>query len=230
MFTGIVTAMGTVRRVRRTARGLEVTIAHPYRRRPDIGESIAVDGTCLTVVKVGKGTFTVEAVTMTRSRTNVGAYRAGRPVNLERSLKLGDLLGGHLVAGHVDGVGTVVRRRELDDSVLLDIRVPKLVGDLSVLHGSIAVDGISMTVNDIPRRGVVQISVIPHTREVTTLGRARVGTRVHLEADLVGKFVQHLLAPYRGGAPRSNGGTVRAAQRTPRSRNELRRRRPGEEA
>jgi len=205
MFTGIVTAMGVVRRVRRTARGLEVTLAHPYRRRPTIGESIAIDGTCLTVVKTGRGTFTVEAVTMTRSRTNFGAYRAGRPVNLERSLKLGDLLGGHLVSGHVDGVGTVVRTRELSDSVLIDIRVPKLVADLSVLHGSIAVDGISMTVNDIPRRGVVQISVIPHTREVTTLGRARVGTRVHLEADLIGKFVQHLLAPYRGGRGRRGG-------------------------
>ena len=198
MFTGIVTAMGTVARVRRTARGLAVTVAHPYRRRPTIGESIAIDGTCLTVVKVGKGTFTVEAVTMTRSRTNFAAYRAGRPVNLERSLRLGDLLGGHLVAGHVDGVGTVVRRRALADSVLLDIRVPKLVADLSVLHGSIAVDGISMTVNAIPRRGLVQISVIPHTRDVTTLGRAGVGTRVHLEADLIGKFVHHLLAPYRG--------------------------------
>ena len=199
MFTGIVTAMGTVRRVRRTANGLEVTVAHPYGRLA-IGESIAVDGTCLTVVKTAKGTFTVEAVTMTRSRTTFADYRSGRRVNLERSLKVGDLLGGHLVAGHVDGVGTVVKRRELSDSVLLDIRVPKLVAELSVLHGSIAVDGISMTVNAIPRRGVVQISVIPHTREVTTLGRARVGTRVHLEAALIGKFVRHLLEPYRGGA------------------------------
>ncbi len=197
MFTGIVTAMGTVRRLRRTARGLEVTIRHPYRGRLAIGESIAVDGTCLTVVGRGKHSFTVEAVTMTRSRTTFGSWRAGRPVNLERSLKLGDLLGGHLVSGHVDGVGTVVARRVLADSVLLDLRVPKLVADLSVLHGSIAVDGISMTVNDVPRRGVVQISVIPHTLEVTTLGRVRVGTRVHLEADLIGKFVQHLLAPYR---------------------------------
>jgi len=196
MFTGIVTAMATVRRVRRTAHGLEVVIEHPYRRRIGIGESIAVDGTCLTVVKTGKRTFTVEAVTMTRSRTTFADYRAGRPVNLERSLKLGDLLGGHLVAGHVDGVGTVVRRQVLDDSVLLDIRAPKYVADLSVLHGSIAVDGISMTVNALPRRGVVQISVIPHTLKVTTLGRARVGTRVHLEADLIGKFVQHLLAPH----------------------------------
>lgn len=195
MFTGLVTAMGTVRRVRRTGRGLEVTVEHPYGRLA-IGESVAVDGTCLTVVKAAKGTFTVEAVTMTRSRTTFGDYRAGRRVNLERSLKLGDLLGGHLVAGHVDGVGTVVKRRELDDSVLLDLRVPRLVAEVSVLHGSIAVDGVSMTVNAIPRRGVVQISVIPHTLEVTTLGRARVGTRVHLEADLIGKFVQHLLAPY----------------------------------
>ncbi len=197
MFTGIVTALGTVRRVRRTARGLEVTIAHPYRGRLAIGQSIAVDGTCLTVVNTAPGTFTVEAVTMTRSRTTFGAFRAGRPVNLERSLKLGDLLGGHLVSGHVDGVGTVVARRRLADSVLLDIRVPKLVADLSVLHGSIAVGGISMTVNALPRRGVVQISVIPHTLDVTTLGRAKVGTRVHLEGDLIGKFVRHLLAPYR---------------------------------
>jgi riboflavin synthase len=198
MFTGIVTAMGTVRRARRTARGLEVTIAHPYGRLA-IGESVAVDGTCLTVVRTGTGTCTVEAVTMTRSRTNFASYRAGRRVNLERSLALGDLVGGHLVAGHVDGVGTVVGRRVLDDSVLLDIRVPKLVAQLSVLHGSIAVDGVSMTVNAIPRRGVVQISVIPHTLDVTTLGRAKVGTRVHLEADLMGKFVSHLLAPYRRG-------------------------------
>jgi len=196
MFTGIVTAMATVRRVRRTSHGLEVVIEHPYRRKIGIGESIAVDGTCLTVVKTGKRTFTVEAVTMTRSRTTFADYRAGRPVNLERSLQLGDLLGGHMVAGHVDGVGTVVRRQVLADSVLLDIRAPKYVADLSVLHGSIAVDGISMTVNALPRRGVVQISVIPHTLEVTTLGTARVGTRVHLEADLIGKFVQHLLAPH----------------------------------
>ena len=196
MFTGIVTAMATVRRVRRTSHGLEVVIEHPYRRKIGIGESIAVDGTCLTVVRTGKRTFTVEAVTMTRSRTTFADYRAGRPVNLERSLQLGDLLGGHMVAGHVDGVGTVVRRQVLADSVLLDIRAPKYVADLSVLHGSIAVDGISMTVNALPRRGVVQISVIPHTLKVTTLGRARVGTRVHLEADLIGKFVQHLLAPH----------------------------------
>jgi riboflavin synthase len=196
MFTGIVTAMGMVRRVRRTARALELVIACPYRGLA-VGESIAVDGACLTVVRTGKGTFTVEAVVTTRGRTTFGDYRAGRAVNLERALKVSDRLGGHLVSGHVDGVGTVVRRAVLEDAVLLDIRVPALVADLSVPHGSICVDGCSMTVNAIPRRGVVQLSVIPHTLEVTTLGRARVGTRVHLEADLIGKFVRQLLAPHR---------------------------------
>jgi len=108
-----------------------------------------------------------------------------------------DRLGGHLVAGHVDGVGTVVRRQQVEDAVLLDIRAPRPVAELSVLHGSIAVDGVSMTVNAVPGPGVIQISVIPHTLDVTTLGRAAVGTRVHLEADQVAKFVQQLLGPYR---------------------------------
>ena len=196
MFTGIVTAIGTVRRARRTARGLALTIASPYRGLR-IGESIAVDGACLTVVKTGKGTFTVEAVTMTRTRTTFADFAPGRPVNLERSLRASDRLGGHLVSGHVDGVGTVVRRVALEDSVLLDIRVPEDVAAVSVLHGSIAVDGVSLTVNAIPKRGIVQVSLIPFTLEVTTLGRARVGTRVHLEADQVGKIVRHVLAPYR---------------------------------
>ena len=195
MFTGIVTAMGTVAKVRRTARGLELTIASPYRRL-GIGDSVALDGACLTVVKTGKGTFTVEAVTMTRTRTTFGDWLVGRVCNLERPLRLGGQLGGHLVAGHVDGVGQVVRRQVLDDSVLLDIRVPKAVSDLCVPHGSIAVDGVSMTVNALPARHTVQLSIIPHTLDVTTLGRARVGTRVHLEADLVGKFVQQLALPY----------------------------------
>jgi riboflavin synthase len=187
--------------VRRTARALAITIAAPYRGLK-VGESIAVDGACLTVVATRAGTFTVQAVVTTRGRTSFGDYRAGRAVNLERALRASDRLGGHLVAGHVDGVGRVLKRAVLGDAVLLDIRAPKLVAELSVLHGSIAVDGVSMTVNAIPARGVIQISVIPHTLRVTTLGRARVGTRVHLEADQVAKFVRQLARPYRAAGAR----------------------------
>lgn len=196
MFTGIVTAVGKVVRVRRTARALELTIAAPYRRLR-IGESVAVDGACLTVVGTASGCFRVEAVRTTLGRTNFRRYREGREVNLERALQLGDRLGGHLVAGHVDGVGKVVSRRRSGDALLLDIAVPREVFGLCVPHGSIAVDGVSMTVNALPRRNVVQISVIPHTRDATTLGRAKVGQLVHLEADQIGKFVQQLALPYR---------------------------------
>ncbi|HWO88604.1 MAG TPA: riboflavin synthase [Gemmatimonadales bacterium] len=198
MFTGLVTAVGQVVRARRNARALELTIRAPYRSLA-VGESVAVDGACLTVVRTGRGTFTVEAVSTTLGRTNFGAYRKGRAVNLERALKLGDRMGGHLVSGHVDGVGKVVRRAIHGDALVLDLEVPKEVRRLCIPHGSIAVDGVSMTVNALRRGNVVQISVVPHTREATTLGRARVGQRVHLEADQIGKFVQQLVLPYRAG-------------------------------
>jgi riboflavin synthase len=200
MFTGIVTAVGTVRRARRTARGLRLTIVAPYRGLA-IGESVAVDGACLTVVARAKGSFAVEAIGTTRGRTKVDGYAAGTRVNLERALALGERLGGHLVAGHVDGVGRVGRRSERGDALLLDLEVPAEVRALCVLHGSITVDGVSLTVNALPRGGRVQVAIIAHTREATTLGGARPGDRVHLEADLIGKFVRQLVQPYRA-APR----------------------------
>ncbi len=196
MFTGIVTALGMVRRVRRTARGLALTIAARY-RGVKIGESIAVDGACLTVVGVSRGAFRVEAIATTRGRTTFDTFRPGRRVNLERALRVGDRLGGHLVAGHVDGVGVVRSRQVAGDALLLDIRVPKTVADLCVPRGSITVDGVSLTVNANPHPLLVQVAIIPHTRRATTLGGVRVGRRVHLEADQIGKFVRELLLPYR---------------------------------
>jgi riboflavin synthase len=196
MFSGIVSAVGTVRSVKKTARGLAVTIGAPYRGLA-LGESVAVDGACLTVVARGKGAFTVEAIGTTRGRTRIGEYRAGSRVNLERAIRASDRLGGHLVSGHVDAVGRVVGRKEAGDALLLDLRVPKDVLALCVPHGSIAVDGVSLTINALPRRGVVQVALIAHTRRATTLGAARVGARVHLEADLVGKFVRQLMQPHR---------------------------------
>jgi riboflavin synthase len=201
MFTGIVTGVGTIVRVVETARGLRLGVKSGYGRLAT-GESIAIDGACFTVVAKEGGKFAVEAMGATRGRTKVDGYTVGTRVNLERALTLSDRLGGHILAGHVDGVGTVTKRREAGDrSVLLDISVPPDIRELCVPHGSIAIDGVSLTINALPRRDTVQVALIPHTRDATTLGGARVGTRVHLEADLVGKFVRQLMMPHAKKEP-----------------------------
>lgn len=196
MFTGIVTAMGMVERARRGKQALELVIAGPYRGLK-VGESVAVDGVCLTVVRAARGTFTVQIVTATVDRTTLGQAKPGRRVNLERALRAGDRLGGHLVAGHVDGVGAVVALGKRAGSVELDVTLPPEVSAVTVPRGSIAVDGVSLTVAGLPRRNVARIALIPHTLEVTTLGAARVGTRLNLEADQIGKLVAALVAPHR---------------------------------
>jgi riboflavin synthase len=158
-----------------------------------LGESIAVDGACLTVQAANSGSFEVHVVRTSVERTRFGDYARGQKVNLERALRIGDRLGGHLVQGHVDGVGTVELVREEDDARLLDLRVPASVGRISVLLGSITVDGVSLTVNAKPEPDVVQISLIPFTLQHTTLGERIAGDRVHLEADAIGKYVAGLM-------------------------------------
>lgn len=192
MFTGIVTATGTVREARHGADGLTLKIGAPYRgvRR---GESIAVDGACLTVERVGKGWFAVHVVATSLARTNLGQYQRGRQVNLERALRVGDRLGGHLVQGHVDGVGRVERVWQSGDAWLMDIRVPAEVARVSIPLGSITVDGVSLTVNAVPGPGIIQLSLIPFTFEHTTLGSRQPGDGVHLEGDTIGKYVASLL-------------------------------------
>jgi riboflavin synthase len=192
MFTGIVTAVGRVARGASVDGGLELTIETPY---PDLGsgECVAVDGACLTVQQRAGGEFTAHIIRTSLDRTNFATYNVDRRVNLERALQLGDRLGGHLVQGHVDGVGTVERVAERDDARLLDLRVPPEVARVSVPLGSITVDGVSLTVNAIPAPGVIQISLIPFTLQHTTLAERRLGDRVHLEADTIGKYVAELL-------------------------------------
>jgi riboflavin synthase len=201
MFTGIVTAMGTVDSVRRLGDGTGdggrvLRIRAPYRglRR---GESVCVSGACLTVTRVLRGAFEVEAVVTTLGRTLFGEFARGRRVNLERAVRAADRLGGHLVQGHVDGVGTVERVERRGDAVVCDLRVPDEVATVSILHGSITVDGVSLTVNALPSPGVVQISLIPHTLAVTTLAALGPGDRVHVEADVIGKYVRQLCGTER---------------------------------
>jgi riboflavin synthase len=192
MFTGIVTDIGTVREARRSDAGLELTIECAY---PDLsaGESIAVDGVCLTVAAITSGGFTAQVVRTSLERTRFGQLRRGTRVNLERALRVGDRLGGHLVQGHVDGVGTVLRVAATEDARLLDLEVPPEVARVSVPLGSVTVDGVSLTVNAMPAPGTIQISLIPFTLEHTTLSDLQAGDRVHLEADAIGKYVQALL-------------------------------------
>lgn len=196
MFTGLVTAVGTVGRYLKTDTGLELTIDCSY---PDIelGESIAVDGACLTVQSLTPGGFTVHIVGPSLARTRFEHYRVGQRVNLERAMRMGDRLGGHLVQGHVDGIGTVERIDQRTDARLLNLRVPAEVDRVSVPLGSIAVDGVSLTVNAKPTPSVVQISLIPFTLEHTTLGARQVGDQVHLEADTIGKYVRAFMEERR---------------------------------
>ena len=190
MFTGIVDAVGRVDSVAQN-NGVELRIKASYRALKK-GESVAVNGACLTVERVLKGGFTVHAVATTLGRTLIGEWAKGRTVNLERALRAGDRFGGHFVQGHVDGVGTVERVTAQGDALLLDIRLPREVTETTVLHGAITVDGVSLTVNALPEPGVIQVSLVPFTRAHTTLGQVAAGERVHVEADVLGKYVRQL--------------------------------------
>lgn len=192
MFTGIVTAVGTVRGAVLAADGLTLRVGSPYRglRR---GESIAVDGACLTVERVGKAWFEVHVVRTSLGRTRFGEYASGRRVNLERALKAADRLGGHLVQGHVDGVGEIVAASADGDAWLLDVRLPDEIARISIPLGSVALDGVSLTVNAVPAPGVIQVSLIPFTLRHTTLGQKRPGDGLHVEGDAIGKYVAALL-------------------------------------
>ena len=157
-----------------------------------LGESVAVDGVCLTVTSRGAGRFAVTAGPETLARTTLGGLAVGARVNLERALRASDRLGGHIVAGHVDAVGTVAERRELDTGVLFRFAAPPQILRYVVEKGSIAVDGISLTVNAVDEYSFA-VALIPHTVEKTTLADKQAGGRVNLEVDIIGKYVEKLL-------------------------------------
>ncbi len=195
MFTGLVDDVGVVERVERTEAGRELRVSTRYRGLGS-GESVAVNGACLTVREHGDGWFTVAAIVTTLDRTTIASWDVGRRVNLERAMKLGDRLGGHLVQGHVDAVGVVEAARRRDDALLVDVRIPDELEPLMVPHGSVAVDGVSLTVNALPAPGILQLSLIESTWTHTTLGALRAGDGIHIAADMIGKYVRQLVAPY----------------------------------
>ena len=202
MFTGIVEETGTVVAVRETGPGRRVRLRAPtVRTGLAVGGSIAVDGACLTAAELHPEGFSVEVIGPTLERAVAGRYREGSLVNLERALRLGDRLDGHLVQGHVDGVGEVVAVSAEGDTRLVDVTLPPEVDAVTVLHGSIAVNGVSLTVNALPAPGLCQVALIPHTRAITTLERLRPGDPVNLEGDLIGKYVGKIYAARIAAAP-----------------------------
>ena len=197
MFTGIITDLGQVRRLRRGAI-LDLAIATGWDTATiPIGASISCSGACLTVVAVEPGAFTVQASQETVSRTTIGDWREGSPVNLERPLRVGDELGGHLVSGHVDGIAHIVERRPEGESVRFTIEAPAELAPLVAVKGSVALDGVSLTVNEVEgaRFGV---NIIPHTLAMTGFGSAAVGQRMNFEVDTIARYVARLLATNAG--------------------------------
>ncbi|MBH0183029.1 MAG: riboflavin synthase [Nitrospira sp.] len=203
MFTGIVEEIGAIAALDKTLAGTRVTIlASAVMGDLKIGDSVSVSGTCLTVVSRSERDFSVEISPETLSVTTLGSMAVGMPVNLERAMKLNERIGGHLVAGHVDGVG-VIRGRHLDgNTIFFTIGAPPEILRYCVAKGSITVDGVSLTINEVSERGF-SVASIPHTAKVTTLGLKRVEDAVNLESDLIGKYVERLLQE-RSQLPKSS--------------------------
>jgi len=196
VFTGIVGDVGAVERATRTAAGLELRIRVAY---PDLtlGESIAVNGVCLTVVAHDSTSFTCAAVSSTVAVTTVGEWTPGRRVNLERAMRASDRFGGHIVQGHVDGVARVVRAHTEGDARIIDLALPAGLSDFMVERGSVAVDGVSLTIAALPAPGVIRLSIIDYTCSHTTFQGLKAGDAVNVEADVLAKHVHRMLAPHR---------------------------------
>ncbi|MBR9765002.1 MAG: riboflavin synthase [Rhodobacteraceae bacterium] len=191
MFTGIITDMGEVRSLQHRGDLLARIGCHYDMAGVDLGASIACDGVCLTVIATGGDWFDVEISAETLSKTNLDTWAEGRTVNLERALKVGDELGGHIVSGHVDGVAELVSLKDEGDSTRMTFRAPEALARFIAPKGSIALNGTSLTVNEV-EGATFGVNVIPHTKSVTTWGRVAEGDRINLEVDTMARYVARL--------------------------------------
>lgn len=198
MFTGIVEELGTVLALKQGSNSSQISInAHKVLGDVKLGDSIAINGVCLTVTSFGRDYFSADIMAETLAKTNLRELGNGHRVNLERAARLGDRMGGHLVQGHIDGVGTIVEEQVVDIARVLRFRAPEEILKYTVAKGSIAIDGISLTVVDVYPDSFT-VSIIPHTAALTTLGFKKPGATVNLEADIIGRYVERLLK-WKGG-------------------------------
>ena len=193
MFTGIVEELGVIKAVRRGADSAQLVIgAVKAIEDSRVGDSIMVNGVCLTSVLFSERQFTADVMAETLDKSNLGILKTGDRVNLERALRLGDRLGGHIVSGHIDGSGTITRLEKNDIAMLVTIKAPEAVMRYIIEKGSIAIDGISLTVVSFAK-DAFQVSLIPHTARETTLGFKKTGDTVNLEGDIIGKYVEKMM-------------------------------------
>ena len=193
MFTGIVEELGTVKEIQRSAQAGTLTIAaSEVLSESNIGDSIAIDGACLTITNLTHDSFTADVSAETLRRTTLGSLRPGDTVNLENTLRLADRLGGHLVLGHVDEVGTISGWQDEGTSSLMRVSISQQAMRYVVYKGSVCVDGVSLTISNLFDDGF-EVALIPHTKGVTTLGHKRVGAHVNIEVDLLGRYIERLL-------------------------------------
>ena len=206
MFTGIILGKGKVVEKRASGSGMVFSLDADFDLNdPEEGESIAVNGVCLTAMNINARRFTVDVSPESLARTNLGKLSVGSKVNLERALRLSDRLGGHMVSGHVDAVSKVLERRPLGDFVQFTFGVPAGLAKYIIEKGSIAIDGTSLTVNSCDDK-IFSIVIIPHTLEVTLLGTVREGDSVNIEVDLIGKYVEKMLQAEPDNSDKFHGG------------------------
>ncbi|MBN1290675.1 MAG: riboflavin synthase [Candidatus Latescibacteria bacterium] len=198
MFTGLIEEIGQIAKINRHGKLTEfIIMAGKVTEDMAIGDSVAVSGACLTVTSTGNKEFTVQAVAETLNRTTLDMMNRGTSVNLERALRLSDRLGGHIVQGHVDGIGLITSIRKLDENILLSVSVDHKLERYIVEKGSVTVDGISLTVTFV-NNGAFGVSVIPHTLNATTLRDRRIGDRVNIENDILAKYIEKLIQQKNG--------------------------------
>jgi riboflavin synthase len=207
MFTGIIEGFGTIREIRTEGQGKRMTVdADFFLEQTKIGHSICVSGACLTVITIDNKRFTVDVSPETLAKTTFKSAKIGDRVNLERALRLSDRIDGHLVSGHIDGIGTVMLKQNIGNAIIVSIKVPEFISHYMIQKGSVAVDGISLTINNCGHDSF-DVSIIPHTAKLTTIGFKKAGDLVNIETDMIGKYIERFVGDKRRDEKKKEAGS-----------------------